>query len=150
MRIEKLSLIAILLLMIVTSCATRNNITLKGDPEVNGFYELDDNGKEFEVLGNSDLKFKLKNIPSVKSDRIDRLEIDMEANQAGWTSINVFFTEKGKSEFANFTRKNMNKQIFYVVNGVIITFPKVMGVIDGGRTQYVVNDKYLDSLFLIP
>jgi hypothetical protein len=43
----------------------------------------------------------------------------------------------------------MNKQIFYVVNGVIITYPKVMGVIDGGRTQYVVNDKYLDSLFLI-
>jgi preprotein translocase subunit SecD len=151
MRIEKISLITILLLMFVTSCASiKKNIELKGDSKVNGFYELDENGEEFRVLGEQDLRFKLKVTPTVSSDKIDRLEIVKGKDQYGSIHIDVFFTDKGTEDFEEFTRANMEKQIFYVVNGAIISYPRVMGVIDGGRTQYVIKEKYLDSMFIIP
>jgi hypothetical protein len=55
---------------------------------------------------------------------------------------------KGTKEYTALTKRNLNKQIFYVIDGVVIIDPNVMGIINSGMGQFPIKEKYFDSLFV--
>ena len=63
------------------------------------------------------------------------LEIDERGNQA----ILLRMTEVGATKWAEMTKANIGKSIAIVIDGQVISYPTVQGVIRGGRSQITGN-----------
>ena len=96
---------------------------------VNGFYTVL-NFKENEY---DSKKYELAKEPSIKKD--DILAVNKIDSDYGGYEIEIVFTEKGKLEFADLTRKNIGKPVVVVVNKSVIFAPIIYSEITGGKAN---------------
>ena len=63
--------------------------------------------------------------------------------------VDFKLNEEGTKEYTELTKRNLNNQIFFVIDGVVISDPNVMGMIDLGIGQFPIKEIYFDSLFIV-
>lgn len=96
---------------------------------IDGFYTvLNFKEKEYDIK-----KFELAKEPSIKKDAI--LSVNKIEPDYGGYEIEIVFTEKGKDNFAELTRKNIGKPIVIVVNKLVIFAPIIYSEITGGKAN---------------
>ncbi|PHR31393.1 MAG: hypothetical protein COA38_08085 [Fluviicola sp.] len=137
----------ITLFLIISSCGTtKKAIYFRGDLSKTGIYEANENGVFFQVLNDSTTSYLLNAEPSIPASEF-KLTKDDYCNV---NDICVAFklTPKSTLEYEKLTKRNFHKQIFYVVNGHIVSAPEVLGVIKSGNGQFPVNEDDFKLLFI--
>lgn len=133
---------------ILMACGSSQKIvSFKKQSSQTGIYELDINGKDFLVLGDESKTFKLKASPTVSITQFESLEIAQECYK-NEICVDFQLNEEGKLEYSELTKRNIHKQIFQVIDGVIIAEVTVMDEIRGGMGRFSIKEKYFDSLFV--
>lgn len=67
-------------------------------------------------------------------DETDVASAQLQQNTAtGYHSIEITFTEKGKQRFAEVTRQNIGRQLAIVVDGRLLSTPRIMAEIREGK-----------------
>lgn len=134
---------------ILISCGTSQEIvSFKKQSSQTGFYESDVNGKEFPVLGDQSKTFKLKASPAISINQFETLKIAEECYKNG-ICVDFQLSEEGKLKYRELTKRNIHKQIFQVIDGVIIAEVTIMDEIRSGNGMFSFEEKYFDSLFVI-
>jgi preprotein translocase subunit SecD len=134
---------------ILFACGSSQKIvSFKKQSSQTGFYESDINGKDFLVLGDESKTFKLKSTPTVSINQFKTLEIAQECYNDE-ICVDFQLNEEGKLEYSELTKRNIHKQIFQVIDGVIIAEITVMDEIRSGRGRFSIKEQYFDSLFVI-
>ena len=142
-------IILIVSIVILSSCEnTKTNLQFKGDLSQTGVYEEDKEGIKHLVLDNKDESYFLKKNPTIGYKKISDIYPDEERCYPDEICISVVFTEEGMDEYTELTKRNLHKQIFFVIDGVIINAPYIKEVITFGSPTIFVEKKYFDSLFI--
>lgn len=135
--------------VLFAACGTSTSmVSFKKKSSETGIYEFDPNGTAHKVLDNDSTTYTLKSIPSIPIEKFELLEISDEC-YAGEICVGFKLNEEGTKEYATLSKRNLNNQIFYVIDGVVISAPNVMGVINAGMGQFPIKEKYFDSQFVI-
>ena len=135
--------------VLFVACGTSEKIvSFKKKSSETGIYEFDPNGTAHKVLDNDSTTYTLKSKPSITIEKFELLEISDEC-YAGEICVDFKFNDEGTKEYTALTERNLNNQIFYVIDGVVISDPNVMGVINDGMGQFPIKEKYFDSLFVL-
>lgn len=140
--------ILIMGLLFVTCSTSEKIVSFKKNSSETGIYEFDSNGTTHKVLNNDSTTYTLKSRPSITIEKFESLAISDECN-VGEICVDFKLNEEGTIEYTELTKRNLKNQIFYVIDGVIISAPNVLGVIDLGRGQFPIKEKYFDSLFVV-
>lgn len=131
------------------ACNTSEKIvSFKKKSSETGIYEFAPNGTTHKMLNNDSTNYTLKSKPSITIEKFESLDISGEC-YAGEICVDFKLNKKGTKEYTALTKRNLNKQIFYVIDGIIISDPSVLGVINSGMGQFVIKEKYFDSLFVV-
>lgn len=139
----------LILSLLFASCGTTEKIvTFKNNSSETGIYESDPNGKTHTLLGSDTTTYKLETNPSIPIDEFESLIIADEC-YADNICVNFKLSEAGSREYKKLTTRNLNKKIFYLIDGVVINVVEVKEVITGGMGQISIQEKYFDSLFLL-
>ena len=130
------------------ACASTNeSVYFKNKKGQTGIFELDSKGDFYRELGDSTNFYKLPIKESIGINEFESLTLD-KGYCIEEKCIEFKLTETGTELYAALTKKNIGKQVFYVIDGVIILKLTVAGVIDNGMGQFPINGKYFDSFFI--
>jgi preprotein translocase subunit SecD len=140
--------VAIMSMLFVACGASEKIVSFKKKSSETGIYEFDPNGVSHKVLDNDSTTYTLKSKPSIPIEKFQLLEISDEC-YAGEICVDFKLNKEGTKEYTALTKRNLNNIIFYVIDGVIISDPYVMGVINVGSGQFGIKEKYFDSLFVV-
>lgn len=133
----------------MVSCGTSEKIvSFKTNSLETGIYEFDLNGPAHKVIDDDSTTYTLKSKPSIPIERFESLEISEEC-YPGEVCVDFTLNKEGTREYAELTKNNLDNQIFYVIDGVVVSDPIVMGVINAGIGRYAIKEKYFDSLFVV-
>ena len=137
----------IALFSIIPSCNTaKNSISFKGDLSKTGIYEATENGVDFRSLDDSSTTYMLNASPTIPASEF-KLTKDDHCN-VNDVCVAFELTPKGTLEYEKLTKRNFHKQIFYVVDGKIVSAPEVLGVIKSGNGQFPVSEDNFKLLFV--
>lgn len=142
------TILVLLLLSGLFACQTSQKlISFKRYSEQTGIYEADENGVRMPVFMQNSVSYKLKRHPTIDMDEFDSLYLDKYCRE-GYLCVAFVLSEEGRYAYSELTRRNIEKQIFYVIDGVVVMDPQVMDQIDIGEGQFHVREEYFDSLFV--
>ncbi|TNE54331.1 MAG: hypothetical protein EP338_07915 [Bacteroidetes bacterium] len=131
----------------VSACGSpSSNLYFKHNSEQTGIFESDSTGMKYVMLGDTTVYY-LKSSSSISIDEFEKLEIGGEC-YTNEVCIDFQLSKKGTTDYEKLTRKNLNKQIFYVIDGIIIASPVVAGVIEGGSGQLPIPKSMFDTFFV--
>lgn len=129
----------LLLVAIFLSCkdsAKYDCSELKNTYAYEGFYEEDVNGQPFLVEWKNDSVFFAKKAIITFNDISD---VYLEERFDGDETISVRFSEKGKKEFYELSKRNVDKHIGIFVQNELISAPIITSEIDGGGVEIYGN-----------
>jgi len=144
--------IVFFILLIISSCSIEENnstetIVFKRNSDQTGIYESDPNGTTYKMLSSDTATYRLKLKPSIPSERFQSLQISNEC-YSGDICVDWTLDQKGTKQYSALTKRNLNNQIFYVIEGKIVAAPFVGGVIKTGKGQFPMSKVHFDSLFV--
>ena len=134
------------------SCSSSNDITsesisFKNQAGTTGIYETDPNGPQFSVLDDT-VMHRLNISTSINIDRIESLKRSATC-RSGEICIDFKLDAQGTNQYTELTKRNIRKEIFYVIDGTIISAPHVMDEIRTGSGKFSFKETYFDSLFVV-
>lgn len=109
---------------------------LKNTYAYEGFYEEDVNGQPFLVEGKNDSVFFAKKAIITFNDISN---VYLEERFDGNETITVRFSEKGKKEFYELSKRSIDKHIGIFVQNELISAPIITSEIDGGSVEIYGN-----------
>lgn len=138
-----------LAVLLVSCVAPKGKLKFKRNSKETGIYEsVGSNGKNFSKIDDSNETYYLSKLPSISVKEIETIEISDHC-YSDEMCVDFYLTTQAKLKYQKLTKRNLDKQIFYVIDGVIINAPVVMGVIAQGAGQFTFEKKHLDSLFIV-
>jgi len=79
--------------------------------------------------------YAIKDIQEHKLQNKDIKTADVNFTQDGKAGINILFNQYGARKFEIMTQDNLNRSIAILINDMVISAPKVIGVITGGTVS---------------
>lgn len=76
--------------------------------------------------------------PRLSGDAVVTARMDYEPNSTN-PMVSISMSEEGAAEWRRMTKFNIGRAIAIVMDGQVLTFPVVQGIIEGGRTQITGN-----------
>lgn len=145
---KQMTKILIISLFFLACGTSKKIVAFKKNSFETGIYEFDSTGRTHKVLGNDSITYTLKSTPSIMIGNFESLKISEECYTEE-ICVDFKLNEEGTKEYTELTKRNLNNQIFFVIDGVVISDPNVMGMIDLGIGQFPIKEIYFDSLFIV-
>lgn len=139
----------IFIILLLSSCSiSKNQFEFRSSSQLTGVFEISDkeNGIPMSLYSFPDSVIYVNSTPAVSKKEF----IELERNKECWggeVCINVTMDENGTKKFAEVTRKNIGQILCLVIDSTIISAPKVTKEINGGRTQYTLNEIDVQRFF---
>ena len=109
-----------------------------------GIYEAKDGGREFVSIDNIDTLYTLKEIPSINSSFITNTVI---GEKSKIVEFYINLNSEGTKTLMELTKRNIDKEIYIVYKGKIISHPFIFGIVDKGVIWIEMDKELFHSHF---
>jgi preprotein translocase subunit SecD len=111
-------------------------------PKYNGIYLITENGKEFSLITQKQIKIVVDTVPIIEIFDFEKVRIAY-INDSNDPQLDIQLNQAGKLKFAKLTRENIGKRLAIILDDILLSAPIVETEIPNGKIGISGLDKKL-------